>query len=119
MVQGLITRIVELPDLDGAFIEAVQQARVDAHLAEVLAKRLPMSSAAADRTVVDADHSVAPDICGGFSRNGHLVRRKICDPPRELPTERAIAIRNPLRLVRNLDPHVAAVTAAVNAHGDI
>ena len=53
--------------IDGAFIEAVQQARVDAHFAEILAKRLPMCAAAADRTMVDTDHSVAPDICGGFA----------------------------------------------------
>ena len=58
---GLI-RIVEFSDLDGAFIEIVKQARIDAHLAEVFPKRLPVGSAATDWTVVNANHSIAPDI---------------------------------------------------------
>ena len=47
LISGLIG-IVELFDLDTAFIEIVKQARIDAHLAEVLPKRLPVGSAAAD-----------------------------------------------------------------------
>jgi hypothetical protein len=39
--------VVELPDLHGAFIEIVEQACIDAHLAEVFPKRLPVGSAAA------------------------------------------------------------------------
>ncbi len=63
---GLI-RIVEFSDLDGAFIEIVKQARIDAHLAEVLSKRLPVGSAAADWTVVNANHSIAPNIGRGLA----------------------------------------------------
>lgn len=61
MELGLIG-VVEFSDFDGAFIEIVEQARIDAHLAEIFPKRLPVGSAAADRTVVNADHSIAPDI---------------------------------------------------------
>ena len=59
---GLNIRIVEFPHFDGAFIKIVEQARIDAHLAEIFAKRLPVCATAADRTVVNADHSIAPDI---------------------------------------------------------
>lgn len=61
-VKRTLVRIVELPDLDGAFIETVEKARIDAHLAEIFAKRLPVRPAAAGRAVVNADHPVAPDI---------------------------------------------------------
>lgn len=57
-------RVVDFPDLYGAFIEIVEQPCVDAHLAEIFAKRLPMGATAADRTVVNADHSIAPHIGG-------------------------------------------------------
>ena len=59
---GLNIRIVEFPHLDGAFIETVKQARIDAHLAEIFSKRLPVGAAAADWTMVNADHSIAPHI---------------------------------------------------------
>ncbi len=58
---GLIG-VIEFSNLDGVFIEIVKQARIDAHLAEVFPKRLPVGSAAADWTVVNANHSIAPDI---------------------------------------------------------
>ncbi len=58
---GLIG-IVELFDLDGAFIEIIKQACIDAHLAEVFPKRLPVGPAAADWTMVNANHLIAPDI---------------------------------------------------------
>ena len=61
MALGLF-RIVEFSNLDSGFIEAVKQARIDAHLAEILAKRLPMGPAAADRAMVNADHPITPDI---------------------------------------------------------
>ena len=64
---SLVTRIIEFPNLDGAFIETVEQARIDAHLAEVFPKRLPVCSAAADRAVVNANHSIAPDIGRGLA----------------------------------------------------
>lgn len=54
--------VVEFSDLDGAFIEIIEQACIDTHLAEIFPKRLPVSPAAADGTVVNADHSIAPDI---------------------------------------------------------
>ncbi len=57
-----LTRIIEFPDLDVAFIEIIEQAGIDPHLAEIFTQRLPMCAAAADRTVVNADHSIAPDI---------------------------------------------------------
>ena len=57
-----LSRVVDFPDLDGAFIEIVEQAGIDPHLAEVLAKRLPVCATAANWTVMDADHSIAPDI---------------------------------------------------------
>ena len=62
LAMGLIVRIVEFSDLDGAFIEIVEQACIDAHLAEIFAERLPVGAAAADWTMVNADHSIAPDI---------------------------------------------------------
>ena len=53
--------VVELPDMDDAFIEIVKQARIDSHLAKIPAKRVPMSTAAAHRTMVNTDHVIAPD----------------------------------------------------------
>jgi len=47
--------------MDDAFIEIVKQARIDAHLAKIPAKRVPMSTAAAHRTMVNTDHVIAPD----------------------------------------------------------
>jgi len=110
-------RVVEFPDLDGAFIEIVKQACIDAHPAEVLSKGLPVGSAAADWAVVNADHSIAPDIGGRLTRNAHLVRRKISHAPGEPPTQRAVTVRNPCGPARQFYPHLAAVAASVNAHG--
>ncbi len=45
--------------LDSAFIEIVEQACIDAHLAEIFSRTLPMGAAAADGAVMNADHSVA------------------------------------------------------------
>ena len=58
---GLI-RVVEFSNLDGAFVEIVKQSCIDPHLAEIFPKRLPMGPAAANWAVVNADHSIAPDI---------------------------------------------------------
>ncbi len=55
-------RIVELPYLDDTFVEIVEQACIDTHFSEVFPKGLPMSAAAADWTMVNADHSITPDI---------------------------------------------------------
>ena len=109
-------RIVELPDLDGHLVEAVQEACVDSHLAKILPQGLPVRSASASRAVVDADHSVTPDVSCRFPSDGDLVRREIGDPPRELSTKRAVAVRDPRGLARNFDLHLAAVAAAMNAH---
>ena len=57
-----LIRIIEFSDLDGAFVEIVKQARIYAHLGEVFPKSLPVGSAAAGWTVVNANHSIAPDI---------------------------------------------------------
>ena len=62
MATDLIFRIVEFPYLDSTFVEIVEQACNGAHFAEVFPERLPVSTAAADWTVVNVDHSVAPDI---------------------------------------------------------
>lgn len=118
MVPGL-TGIVELPDLDSAFIKIVEQPGIDAHFAEVFPKRLPVGSAAADRAVVNADHSIAPDIGRRLAGNAYLIRREIGDTPCEPAAEGAIAVCNPLGLAWQLDLNVAAVTASVNAHGDL
>ena len=91
---GLIS-VVDLSNFDGAFVEIVEQACIDAHLAEVLPKRLPVCATAADWTVVDADHSITPDIGRRLARNAHLVRREIGDTPCEPTTERAVTVRNP------------------------
>ena len=115
---GLIG-IVEFSDLDGAFIEIVKQARIDAHLAEVLPKRLPVRSAAADWTMVNADHSIAPDIGCRLARNAYLVRRKISHTPCEPTTEGAVTVGNPLGIAWQLYPNLAAVTASLNAHSDL
>lgn len=58
---GLI-RIVEFSNLDCVFIEIIEQAGIDAHFAKVFAQRLPVSSAATGRAVMDANHPIAPDI---------------------------------------------------------
>ena len=108
--------VVELPDFDGAFIEIVEQAGVDAHLTEVLAKRLPVGAAAAGRAVVNADHSVTPDIGHRLTGYAHLLRREIGDPPGQPAAQRAIAVRNPFGRPRQLNPNLAAVTASINAH---
>jgi hypothetical protein len=61
--KGLILiRVVELSHFDGAFVETVKQAGIDSHLAEILPQRLPMGPAAAGWTVMNADHSITPDI---------------------------------------------------------
>lgn len=57
-----LIRVVELPHLDGLFVERVEQAGVDAHFTEIFPKGLPVSAAAADWAVVNTDHSIAPDI---------------------------------------------------------
>lgn len=118
MAPGLI-RVVEFPDLDGTFVEIVEQACVDAHLAEVLPKSLPVGAAAADRAMMNADHSIAPDIGRRLAGNAYLIRREIGDTPCEPAAEGAIAVCNPLGLAWQLDLNVAAVTASVNAHGDL
>jgi hypothetical protein len=108
--------VVELPDFDDAFIEIVEQARIDAHLAKILAKRLPMSAAAAHWTMVNTDHVIAPDIGDGFTGYVNIGRRVISGAPGSSPTERAITIRHPSRQARQLYPHVAAVTASFDGH---
>lgn len=62
MATGLTISVVKHPNLNGAFIESVEQARIDADLAEIFAQRLPVRAAAADRAVVNADHFITPDI---------------------------------------------------------
>ena len=57
-----LIRVVEFPDLDLAFIEVVELACIDAHLAEVFSKRLPVGATTADWAVVNADHPITPDI---------------------------------------------------------
>lgn len=111
--------VVELSDLDGAFIEIVEQARIDAHLAKILAKRLPMSAAAAHRTMVDTDHVIAPDIGDGFTRYANIGRRVVSGAPGSSATQRAITVRHPSRQARQFDPHVAAVTASFDGHSDL
>lgn len=114
---GLIIRVVDFPNLDGIFIEIVEQARIDAHLAKVFAKRLPVGATAADRAVMNANHSIPPDIGCRLARNCYLVRRIICDTPREPAAERAVTVCDPRRLAWQLYLHVAAMTAPVNTHG--
>lgn len=60
-------RVVKLSNFNAAFIEAIKQAGIDAQLPEILAQRLPVGAAATDRTVMDSDHSITPDICHGFA----------------------------------------------------
>src|SRR5918995_202611 len=108
--------VVELPDFDRGLVEVVEQACVDAHLTGILAEGPPVRSASARRAVMDADHPVTPDVSRRFSSDGDLVRREIGDAPRELSTERAIAVGHPRGLVRNFDLHLAAMAAAMNAH---
>ena len=79
--------VVEFPNFDGAFIEIIKQSRIDPHFAEVLAKRPPVSSAAADRAVVNADHSVAPDIGFRLAGNMDMFRREVSHTPCEPPTK--------------------------------
>jgi len=112
-------RVVEFPDLDGAFIEIVEQACIDTHPAEVLPKGLPVSAAAADRAVVNTDHPVAPDIGCRLTGNAHLVGREISHAPGKPPTQRAVTVRNPCGLARQFYVHLAAVAASVNAHGHL
>lgn len=111
--------VVELPDLDEMFIEAVEQPGVDAHRAEILAEGLPMRAAPADRAMVDADHAIAPDVGDGLAGHAHVVRRIISDALGGPATERAVAVRDPCRRSRHLDPHGAAMTASLNSHGDL
>ena len=112
-------QVFEAADLDAGVGEAVEQAGVDAHAAEVLAQGLPVGSAAAGGAVVDADHPIAPDIGDRLAQDAHLVRWEIGDPPREPATEGAVAVRNPRGSARQLHPHVAAMTASVDSHGDL
>ena len=115
--KATLAGVVEFPDLDGAFIETVEQARIDAHLPEVFAERLPVGPAAADRAVVDADHPIAPDIGCRLTRNAHLLWREIGDPPCEPATEGAVAVRDPRRRAWRLYADLAAMTASVDGHG--
>ena len=78
-----------------------------------------MGPTAADWSMVDPDHSIAPYVGRRLARNAHLLRRKVGDSPRKSAAQRAIAIRDPLGLVRQLDPHLAAVTAPRNTHLNI
>ena len=119
LTPNLLVRIDELPDLDGTFIEIVEQARINAHLVEMIPMRVPVGAAAADWTMVNADHSIAPDIGCRLTGNAYLVRWKIGRTPCEPATEGAVTVCNPLGLVWQFDPHVAAVAASLNAHNDM
>jgi hypothetical protein len=116
---AMLVRVVEFPDLDDALIEIVEQAGIDAHLAEVLTEGLPVGSAAADGAVVDANHPIAPDIGRRLTRNAHLIWWEIRDPPREPATEGAVAVRNPRRRTCQLYAYVAAMTASEGGHGNL
>ena len=111
--------VVEFANLDGSFVEIIEQARVDAHFAEVLAKGLPMRAAAANRAVMNADHSVAPHIGSGLAADAYLLWRKISNAPCEAPTKGAVTVRNPFWPAWQFYLHVAAVAASVNAHRDL
>ena len=115
---GLI-RVVELPDLDGAFVEIIEQASIDAHLTEIFPKGFPVGTASADWAVVDADHPVTPDIGGRLAGNANLVGREIGYTPCELTTKGAVTVCNPFGLAWQFDPHPAAVTASVDFHNDL
>ena len=78
-----------------------------------------MCAAAADRTVVNADHSIAPDIGCRLTCYAYLVRREIGHTPGKPATERAITVCDPRGLAWQLYPNVAAVTASLNAHCDL
>lgn len=108
--------VVELADLHGLFIERVEQARVNAHFAEILPKGLPVRAAAANGAMVDADHAITPDIGGRFPCNFDLIRGEIGDAPCQPTTERTITVRHPFWLAWQLDPDVSAMAASVNAH---
>lgn len=110
-------RIGEFSHFDAALVEMVEQARIDSHLAEVFAKRLPVRAAAADWAVVNADHAIAPDIGGRLARNADLFGREIGDAPCQPATQRAVTIRDPCGHGWQRDPHVAAVAASMNGHG--
>lgn len=115
--KATLAGVLEFSDLDGAFIESVEQAGVDPHLPEVFAERLPVGPAAADYAVVNADHPIAPDIGCRLTRNAHLIWREICDPPCKLATEGAVAVCDPRRRAWRLYADLAAMTASVDGHG--
>jgi hypothetical protein len=52
-----------------------------------LSKRLPVRAAAADWAVMDADHSIAPNIGYRLPRDAHLFRGKIGDTPGKAATQ--------------------------------
>lgn len=62
LAHDLISRIIDFPDLGGAFIEIVEQACIDPHFTKIFPEGLPVSTATADWTVVNTNHSIAPDI---------------------------------------------------------
>ena len=109
--------VVDLPDLDGAFVEIIEQTCIDAHFTKVLTERLPVGSAAAGRTVMDADHSVAPDIGFRLAGNADLIGREICNPPGKPTAQGAVAVSNPCRGAEGLDTNFAAMTTSIDGHG--
>src|SRR4249919_4146005 len=85
---------------------------MDAHLAEILPKRLPMRPAAAGRAMVDADHAVAPHIGDGLALYPNVRIGIISHQPAGLGAQGAVAAPHPLRRMRHGDPDAAAVAGS-------
>ena len=109
-------RVIDLAHLHRALVEVVEQAGVDADFAEVLAERRPGGAAATGGAKMDADHPVAPHVGGRRARDADLVGRVISDPPRQLATQRAVAVGDPLGAVGEFDADVAAVAGGLDGH---
>lgn len=108
--------IINLAHLYGALVKAIQQARVDAHLAEVPSERLPVRAAATNRAMMDTDHPVPPDVGRRLTGNVHVGGRVVGNPPCKPATERTVAICDPFRCAREFHLYVAAVAASMSVH---
>ncbi|HXH00373.1 MAG TPA: hypothetical protein VNI79_08180 [Sphingomicrobium sp.] len=93
-----LIRVVEISNLESAFVICIEQAGIDSHLSKVFAEGLPVGSTPANWTMVNADHSIAPDIGFRLAGNAHLARREISHTPRKPTTKGTVTVCNPLRL---------------------
>lgn len=115
----ILVGVVEQSDFHSFAVKSIEQPGAYAHSPKILAKRCPVRETPARPAMMNADHSIAPDVSITRACDRHLIWRIICDQPSGLAAKGAIAAPHPGRLKWNLNPDISAVTASRNGHRDI